>query len=141
MKGGNSEPFMCRVTEHNHLFPEIGLLTTQNGDRTRPIDFLPGHQLANYQARRHCSASSGLLTPSTWVGIPGLTAVLLDLRAETASLTRRGPCFLIKQSPLMYERGCGGTLRLLWNHRPRKRTNPGGGEDAPALAFHCFCIF
>lgn len=41
---------MCRVMEHNHLFPETELLTTQNGDRTRPIDFLPGHQLANHQA-------------------------------------------------------------------------------------------
>lgn len=80
MRGGNSEPFMCRVMEHNHLFSEIVLLTTQKGDRTRPIDFLPGHQLANHQARRQCSASSGLVTPSTWFGIPTLTSVHLDLQ-------------------------------------------------------------
>lgn len=103
MRGGNSEPFMCHVTEHNHLFPEIGLLTTQNGDRTRPIDFLPGHQLANHQARRQCSASSGLVTHSTWFGIPSVAAVLLDLRADTASPTGRSRCFVIKQSPLMYD--------------------------------------
>lgn len=87
MRGDNSKPFMCRVTEHNHLFPETGLLTTQNGDRTRPIDFLPGHQLANHQARLQCSASSQLVAPSTWFGIPSLTTVLLDLCADTASPT------------------------------------------------------
>lgn len=104
MKGGNSEPFICRVTEHNHLFPEIRLLTTQNEDRTRPIDFLPGHKLANHQTRRQCSASSWLVTPSTCFEIPSLTAVLLDLQADTTSLTWRNRSFLIKQSLLMYDR-------------------------------------
>lgn len=62
MKGGNFEPFMCRVMEHNHLFPEIAMLTTQNGDQTHSIDF-SGHQLANHQAHDKCSVSAGLVAP------------------------------------------------------------------------------
>lgn len=133
---------MCRVTEHNHLFPGIGLLTTQNGDRMRPIDFLPGHQLANHQAHRQCSASSRLVTPSTWFGIPSFTAVLLDLRADAACPTQWSRCFLIKQSPLMYDRRCCRMPQLLWNHHPQKRTSTAPQRwDAPPLAFNYFCIF
>lgn len=37
MKAGNSEPFMCRITEHNHQFSEIAMLRTPNGDQKHSI--------------------------------------------------------------------------------------------------------
>lgn len=67
--------------------------------------------------------------------------VLLDLHEDTASLTRASCAFLIKQSPVMYDRRrFFGVARL--GNEFGSRPNPGReGGNASALGFNCFCIF
>lgn len=74
MKAGNSEPFMCHNTGHNHLFPEIEMLTTPKRDQKHSIEF-SGHGLAIQQTQEGCFPSDGLVAPlSAWFsfGIPTL---------------------------------------------------------------------